>query len=43
MGAFNTPANVKYAVAAIAFVIDMSQQQVAEQVLANAKTLFDIK
>ena len=40
MGAYNTPANVKYSIAAIAYVNEMDQQDVAEQVLANARRLF---
>ena len=42
MGAYNTPANVKYSVAAIAYVNEMKQQEVAEQVLENARRFFGI-
>ena len=42
MGGFNEPANVKYAVAAIAYVNEMEQQEVAEKVLENAKKFFGI-
>ena len=42
MGAYNTPANVKYSVAAIAYVNEMEQQKVAEQVLKNAKEFFKV-
>ncbi len=42
MGGFNTPANVKYATAAIAYVNDMEQQEVAEKVLENARKFFGI-
>jgi len=42
MGAYNTPANVKYSIAAIAYVNEMEQSVVAEQVLDNAKRLFKI-
>lgn len=42
MGTFNTPANVKYSVAAIAYEKDIKQKKVANQVLENAKKLFGI-
>ncbi|MCG3221143.1 MAG: TatD family hydrolase [Candidatus Heimdallarchaeota archaeon] len=42
MGGYNTPANVKYSVAAIAYVNEMKQQEVAEKVLGNAKKFFGI-
>ena len=42
MGGYNTPANVKYSVAAIAFVNDIEQQEVAQIVLGNAKKFFGI-
>ncbi len=42
MGAFNTPSNVEYAIAAIAYVNEMAQIDVANQVLKNAKVFFDI-
>jgi TatD DNase family protein len=42
MGAFNTPVNVKYATAAIAYVNEMEQQEVAEKVLENAKRFFGV-
>ena len=42
MGAYNTPANVKYSVAAIAYVNEMKQQEVAEQVLESARRFFVI-
>ncbi len=42
MGTYNTPANVKYAVAAISYVYEMEQQDVAEQVAKNARKFFDI-
>ncbi|GAH53416.1 unnamed protein product, partial [marine sediment metagenome] len=42
MGAFNTPANVKYSIAAIAYVNNIKQKEVADQVLKNAKKLFGI-
>ena len=42
MGAYNTPANVKYSVATIAYVTEMEQQEVAEIVLENAKKFFGI-
>ena len=43
MGAFNTPANVKYAVAAIAYVNNKKQKEVANQILINAKKFFRIE
>ena len=43
MGAYNTPANVKYSVAAIAFVNKMNQQDVAKQILENAQRFFGLK
>jgi Tat protein secretion system quality control protein TatD with DNase activity len=42
MGTFNTPANVKYSIAAIAHEKEITQKQVADQVLVNAKKLFGI-
>ncbi len=42
MGAYNTPANVKYSIAAIAYVNEMEQQEIAEQVLDNAKEFFNL-
>ena len=42
MGAYNTPANVKYSIAAIAYVNQIDQYEVAKQVLKNAKELFNI-
>ena len=42
MGGFNTPANVRYTVAAIAYVNEINQSKVAEQILLNAKEFFDI-
>lgn len=42
MGGFNTPTNVKYSVAAIAHVNNMSQSEIAQQVLDNAKQFFMI-
>ena len=42
MGAFNTPTNVKYALAAIAYVNEMEQQEVAERILGNAKRFFGV-
>ena len=42
MGTFNTPANVKYSVAAIAYEKDIKQKEVTDQVLLNAKKLFGI-
>ncbi len=43
MGAYNTPANVKYSVAAIVFVNEMKQQDVAKQILENAQKFFSLK
>jgi TatD DNase family protein len=43
MGAYNTPANVKYTIAAIAYVNEMDQYEVAEQVVENARRFFDIR
>ncbi len=40
MGGFNEPVNVKYAVAAIAYVNEMEQLNVAEQIVKNAKKFF---
>ncbi len=40
MGAFNTPANVKYAVTSIAYELGMGQHEVAEKILVNAKNFF---
>ena len=42
MGAYNTPANVKYSVAAIAYVNQIEQKEVAEKILLNAKNFFGI-
>jgi TatD DNase family protein len=41
-GGFNTPVNVKYAVAAIAYSHQMDQQRVANQIIKNAKSFFHI-
>ena len=40
IGAFNEPLNVKFAIAAIAFVNNMDQSTVAEQILENARKFF---
>ncbi|MHA1518842.1 MAG: TatD family hydrolase [Promethearchaeota archaeon] len=42
MGAFNTPLNVKYAVAAIAHTHQLEQLAVANQVLKNATQFFNL-
>ncbi|WP_457557500.1 TatD family hydrolase [Candidatus Harpocratesius sp.] len=42
MGAFNMPINVKYAICAIAYLNRSSQQEIAQQILANASIFFDL-
>jgi TatD DNase family protein len=42
MGGFNEPAFVKYSIAAIAYVNQIKQREVAEQVHKNAKGFFNI-
>ncbi len=39
---FNTPTNVKYSVAAVAYSHNTNQKKVAESVLSNAKTLYGL-
>jgi len=43
MGAYNTPANVKYSIAAIAYVNEIDQLEVAKKVLENARRFFGVK
>lgn len=43
MGGFNTPLNVKYAVAAIAFTHELNQNDVAVQILQNARKFFTLQ
>jgi TatD DNase family protein len=42
IGAFNSPVNVKFAIAAIAYSNNLKQMEVAENVLKNAISLFRI-
>lgn len=42
-GPVNKPANARYSIAAIAFAHEMSQQVVAQQLVANAKSFFRLK
>jgi TatD DNase family protein len=41
-GGFNSPENVKYAIAAIAYVTKVDQQKVATQILENCRNFFKI-
>ncbi len=42
IGEFNIPNNVKYALAAIAYELNLEQEKIADQVLKNAKIFFDL-
>ncbi|MFX1311702.1 MAG: TatD family hydrolase [Promethearchaeota archaeon] len=42
-GPINVPSNVRYAIAAIAFSHQISQKEVSEQTIENAKRFFDLK
>ena len=42
-GPINVPSNVRYAIAAIAFSHKISQKQVSEQTIENAKRFFNLK